>query len=319
MWTNLLGVDVGGTKCAVIYGRRDGSKIEIVDKVKFPTTNVDETLENILKSLEEVMSRNGLSPENTEAVGVSCGGPLDSSKGIVMSPPNLPGWDDIHITEMIQKRIGVKAKLQNDANAGALAEWHFGAGKGTRNMVFMTFGTGLGGGIIADGKLIEGANGNAGEFGHIRMAEYGPVGYGKSGSFEGFVSGSGIAQLAKLKANEKFQRGEKVSWCTPDTVNQVTAKTVAEAAFAGDEIAKEIYEISGSFLGKGLSIAIDIINPEVIVLGGIFSRSKELMVDAMNRELRKEALSNALNVCRIVPAALGESIGDYAALSVAIG
>jgi glucokinase len=315
---NILGVDIGGTKCAVIYGIYEDGEVTIADKIKFPTTEVKETIEEIIASLKTIMQRNDLSPQNTSSVGISCGGPLDSVRGIVMSPPNLPGWDNIRITEIIEDRIGVKAKLQNDANAGALAEWHFGAGKGTRNMVFLTCGTGLGGGIIADGHLYEGSNGNAGEFGHIRMNDFGPVGYGKSGSFEGFVSGSGIAQLARSMISEKLQRGEKVAWCNADELDKVTAKKVAEEAKKGDELAKRIYNVSGYFLGKGLSIIIDILNPEMIVIGGIYSRCTDLMEPAMNEAMHREALSNSLEICRIVPAALGESIGDYAAISVGV-
>jgi glucokinase len=318
MQKNLLGVDIGGTKCAVIFGKYDDVNLTVADKIKFPTASVDKTLEEIMATLEKIIEKNALTPENTETVGVSCGGPLDSARGIIMSPPNLLGWDDIPIVELIENRLGIKAKLQNDANAGALAEWRFGAGKGAKNMVFMTFGTGLGGGMILNGRLYEGTNGNAGEFGHIRMADFGPVGYGKSGSFEGFASGSGIAQLAKSMLKEKFQRGEKVSWCRPEDIGSVSAMTVADAAFAGDDLAKRIYEISGSFLGKGLSVVIDIINPEVIVLGGIYARSRELLEHSMRESLESEALSNALGVCDIKPAALGESIGDFAALSVAI-
>lgn len=318
MWKNLLGVDIGGTKCAVIYGICENEEILIKDKIKFPTTKVEETIGSILDSLEEMMRRHDLTPQNTDAVGISCGGPLDSVKGIVMSPPNLPGWDNVPITRMVEKRTGVKARLQNDANAGALAEWRFGAGRGTRNMIFMTFGTGLGGGIIADGHLYEGSNGNAGEFGHIRMSDFGPVGYGKSGSFEGFVSGGGIAQLAKSMLKERFQRGEKVAWCQPNELEEVTARKVAEEAFGGDPLARKIYETSGRFLGCGLSIVIDILNPEMIVLGGIYSRCKDLMEPAMREALGSEALDNAYRVCRIVPALLGENVGDYAALSVAI-
>lgn len=318
MQKNLLGVDIGGTKCAVVFGKYDDGNLSVKDKIKFPTTNVDKTLEQILASLEQIMNNNSLTPENTETVGVSCGGPLDSAKGIIMSPPNLPGWDMIPIVKLIETRTGIKAKLQNDANAGALAEWHFGAGRDTKNIVFMTFGTGLGGGMILNGSLYEGSNGNAGEFGHIRMSDFGPVGYGKSGSFEGFASGSGIAQLAKSMLKEKFQRGEEVPWCKPNEIESITAKTVADFAFSGDKLAERVFEISGSFLGKGLAVVVDIINPEIIVLGGIFSRCQQLLLPSMQKSLEAEALSNALKICQIKPAALGESIGDFAALSVAL-
>lgn len=318
MKKNLIGIDIGGTKCAVIYGRMHENSLEIVDKIKFPTTEVDQTLKNIQLRSAKLMSRCGLSTLNTDAIGVSCGGPLDSQKGVIMSPPNLKGWDNIPIVDMLTEAFGVKTALQNDANACALAEWKFGAGQGSRNMIFITFGTGLGAGLIIDGRLFCGANGNAGEVGHIRLAGFGPVGYGKSGSFEGFCSGGGIAQLAQAKIYEHFQMGRKVSFCTSCAeITSVTAQSVAEAAKAGDELAREIYEISGEYLGRGLSVLIDTLNPDTIVIGSIFARSGELLVPAMERALQREALPVAYRVCRIVPAMLGDAVGDYASLSVA--
>ena len=142
--SNLLGIDIGGTKCAVIYGVQKNENLMLVDKKRFSTTNVDETIETILSGIEEIMKIHGLTSLNTKAIGISCGGPLDSHKGVILSPPNLPGWDNIPIVSIVEKRVGIKATLQNDANACALAEWKLGAGKGTKNMVFLTFGTGLG-------------------------------------------------------------------------------------------------------------------------------------------------------------------------------
>ena len=316
---NLLGIDIGGTKCAVIYGQREDDKLYIIEKVKFPTTKVDETISRICSELEMLMKRHGLTAENTRSVGISCGGPLDSRRGIVMSPPNLPGWDNIPIVSIIEKQTGIKTYLQNDANACAIAEWKFGAGRKTQHMVFLTFGTGLGAGIIANGKIYSGANDNAGEVGHIRLEKFGPVGYGKAGSFEGFASGGGIAQLARTRLSEIFQMGGKVSWCEPEKIEEITALQVTEAAANGDSIAKEIIQTSARHLGLGLSMIIDILNPEVIVIGGIFSRRENMFRPQMEEIIRREALPAAHHACRIVPAELGEAIGDYAALSVACG
>lgn len=314
---NLLGVDIGGTKCAVTYGRKNGSEIEIVDKISFLTTDCAGTIDNIKHTLQTVMEKNGLTASNTYAVGISCGGPLDSARGVVMSPPNLPGWDNIPIVSIVTEATGVRAAMHNDANACALAEWTFGAGKGSRNMAFLTFGTGLGAGLILDGKLYSGTNDNAGELGHIRLSDFGPVGYGKAGSFEGFCSGGGIRQLAQSAVKERLQMGKQVSWCPDGNLEAINARVVAEAAESGDELAKEIYEISSRYLGIGLSILIDIINPEVIVIGSIYARNEAMMKPVMDRVISREALPLAAGVCRVVPAALGESIGDYAALSVA--
>lgn len=317
MKTNIIGVDVGGTKCAVTYGQKEGFELHIREKIRFATTDVDETIANIVRAVDDVMRKNGLTAGNTAAIGVSCGGPLDSRTGVVMSPPNLPGWDNIPIVKLLGDRFGIRTGIHNDANACALAEWKFGAGIGARNMAFLTFGTGLGAGLILDGKLYAGTNDNAGELGHIRLSDFGPVGYGKCGSFEGFASGGGIAQLARFKVSEKHQMGQRVSWCVPGQLDEITARDVADAAAAGDELALEIYRISATYLGRGLAIVIDLINPEVIVIGGIYTRNREMMEPFVLREIEREALSHARRVCSIRPAALGEQIGDYAALSVA--
>jgi len=317
----LIGLDIGGTKCAVIYGRAEGDKLEIADKAGFPTeTNLglDHTLNAIYRQIDMIIERNGLNSDKVRAIGISCGGPLDSKTGVIMSPPNLPGWDNVPLVKLLSDRYGIKAGVQNDANACALAEWKFGAGKGTENMIFMTFGTGLGAGLIINGSLYAGTNDMAGEVGHIRLSGFGPVGYGKAGSWEGFCSGGGIAQLARTMVMEKFQMGESVSFCkSADDLNNINAQVVAEAAMKGDKLAIEIYRISGEYLGRGLSVLIDILNPEMIVIGSIFARSRKLLEAYAMEVIRKEALFHSADVCRIVPAQLGEDLGDYAALSVA--
>lgn len=318
-----LGFDIGGTKCAAVLGVLEDDVMTILDKKAFPTETEkgwEHSIENMFSSALDLLRKNHLDKVNIESIGISCGGPLDSKKGVIMSPPNLPGWDNVPITKMCEEKFGVRAYLQNDANACAVAEWKFGAAKGTENAVFLTFGTGMGAGLILNGKLYEGTNGMAGEIGHIRMENNGPVGYGKEGSFEGFCSGGGIAQTAKTMVLEALQKGEKPSFCESiDELDSVTAKSVAEAARNGDELAIKIYEKCGKYLGRGLSVLIDILNPEVIVIGSIFERSSELLKKTMQNAIECESLSVSASVCKVVPAILGDSIGDYAALAVAVG
>ena len=301
-----IGIDIGGTKCAVVLGNEK----EILKRIAFPTTTCEETLANILKTVEEIGAG--------DAIGISCGGPLDEKKGLILSPPNLPDWDRVPIVDMLKEKFGIPAYLCNDANACALAEWKYGAGQGTQNMIFMTFGTGLGAGLILDGRLYSGTNGMAGEVGHIRLCSHGPVGYGKAGSFEGFCSGSGIAQIGRELAMEQLQIGKPLPYCkNASDLPCINAKLLAEYAEAGDAVALEAYRICGEMLGRGVSILIDVLNPEVIVIGSIFQRSENLLREQMERYLQKEALERSRTACRVVPAALGNSIGDYAALSVA--
>ena len=306
-----LGIDIGGTKCALVKGikEEDGS-LRILEKIRFETRGFEETLGKIFEAAEALMP--------FDKIGISCGGPLDESRGIILSPPNLPGWDEVHITEMLEEKFGVPAHLCNDANASALAEYKFGAGRGCKNMIFMTFGTGLGAGLIIDGRLYSGANGMAGEAGHIRLGKDGPIGYGKAGSFEGFCSGGGISKLAKSYAKEALSKGRVAFFCKNEAeIEEITTKKIADLAKEGDADALKIFDYSAEKLGFGLSILIDILNPERIVLGGIYTRCEGLFKAKMQEVLRQEALSQSLSACQIIPAALGESIGDYAALAVA--
>jgi glucokinase len=316
----LLGFDIGGTKCAVILGDNNSiEQIDIIDKKVLPTDKpAYEMIEVLFYTAEELLAKHAVTNEKITGIGISCGGPLSSKTGLILSPPNLPGWDNIPIVKLAEKRFEKPVLLQNDANACAIAEWKYGAGKGYNNIIFLTFGTGMGAGLILDGKLYSGTNDLAGEVGHLRLAEIGPVGFGKAGSFEGFCSGGGIAQLAQMKVRQKLQMGEKVSFC--DSLNDLpnlTAQIVAEAAYEGDEVAIDIYKTCAEYLGKGLSLLIDILNPEVIILGSIYGRAKSLIEPCMREILEKEAINFSYNHCKIVPAGLLENIGDMAALTLA--
>lgn len=206
MKDKLIGFDIGGTKCSVSTGHEENGELIIDNKEVIPT-EFDISPYEMTEKLCAIAERFGVCGGT---VGISCGGPLNSETGVIYSPPNLRGWDNVKIIEYVQKRMNCDAYIQNDANACAVAEWKYGAGAGLNNLVFFTFGTGLGAGLILNGKLYSGTNGMAGEAGHIRLSRFGPVGYGKAGSFEGFCSGNGIAELGKTLANEAFQAGKAV-------------------------------------------------------------------------------------------------------------
>ena len=313
----LAGIDIGGTKCAVSIGKQGEGTMTILWKEKFPTPNTpEEALGKMTDTLEKLLQKH---PEVTlEAVGISCGSPLDSKKGIILCPPNLPDWDHIDVVSPFKERFHVPTAVQNDANACALAEWMWGAGKGSSNMIFLTFGTGMGSGLILDGRLYSGTCDMAGEAGHIRMAEDGPEGYGKRGSFEGFCSGGGIARYAKERIREWQGWGKQTSILREgQKPEQVTTEQVGEAAARGDELALDIWENTGKMLGMGLAVLIDILNPQKIVIGSIFLRQEALLRRPMEEVIAREALSYNAEVCEIVSAELGETLGDYGALSVA--
>lgn len=306
-----LGIDIGGTKCSVSIGETDGEKPVIIEKTSFPTpTSQQDALDFICDVAMQFTVKH-----NPVSAGISAGGPMDSTCGVFLNPPNLPGWNHLSWTGVLSERLHIPAALENDANACALAEFYWGAGAGCSSMVFLTFGTGLGAGLILNGKLFRGACGNAGEVGHWRLSNNGPSGYGKIGSFEGFCSGGGIRQIAELVSIRERQKGSPVSFEQKD----FSAKTIAEAARSGDSNAQEIMRLSGEMLGRGLSLMIDLLNPERIIIGSIYARCEDLLKDPMEQVLRKECLPFSLDHCSILPAGLGENVGDYAAFAIAAG
>lgn len=323
----VLGIDIGGTKCAIILAKGEKEEISskdfIIEHRDFETKK-ENGWEGVIKKIQSyidtIITEHKLERDALCGIGISCGGPLDYQKGVILNPPNLIGWKEVPIVEIMRKRYNVPVYLQNDANACALAEWRFGAAQGMENVIFLTFGTGLGAGLILNGALYHGTNDMAGEVGHMRIADHGPVGYGKVGSLEGFCSGGGIAQIGKMKIMEKLQMGEE-----PEILNyiksmeEITAREIAEAAEAGDKLALEIFKISGKYLGKGIAVLIDILNPQMIVIGSIYERCEKFLRPSLEQALNKEALPQSVTTCKIVPAALKEQIGDYAAVSVAFG
>ncbi len=309
------GIDIGGTKCAVILAAADENSIEILKKERFPTQYGGDPyaiIDRFCDILEEFRR-----DAPFESVGISCGGPLDSKSGVIKRPPNLPSWDNIPICRIISERLRVPARLRNDADACAIAEWRYGAGRGCESMIFLTFGTGFGAGLILGGRLFSGSSDRAGEIGHVRAGHFGPSGYGKTGSFEGFCSGGGIAQLGYTIGLAHYQNGDRPLYWSAER-SDITAKTIAEAAVAGDAAALETYALCGERLGQALSVMIDLLDPERIVIGGIYPRSAGLLLPHILPVIERECLPGALDRCRILPARLSEQIGDFAAVRIAM-
>jgi glucokinase len=314
------GVDIGGTKTAVLLSKEPPA---LISRLEFPTRPEEgpqRALDLIVRSLRESLASRGIADGELKAIGVSCGGPLNPETGVIHAPPNLWTWVDVPITSILEREFDVPCALENDANAGAVAEHRFGAGRGTRNMIFLTMGTGLGAGIIADGRLYTGTTDSAGEIGHVRLTRTGPVGYHKAGSVEGWASGAGIAQVAAKSAAAALKKGQPsgLSECL-SAANGITAKQVGEAAKSGDALAIQIVRAAGRKLGEGLAILVDILNPERIVIGGLGMRFGELLLEPARQVMRREAIASSAAVCEVVPASLSENIGDVAALCVAMG
>ena len=308
-----IGLDIGGTKCAATLGKIAGEKITIESKVQFPTG--DQSPSAILEKFADFIKKQN---KPISGIGISCGGPLDSARGVVLKPPSLPEWDGIEVVKYFEEKFGIKTYLQNDANACAVAEWKFGAGRGAKNMAFLTFGTGFGAGLILNGKLYSGTNDNAGEIGHVRLTAKGPEGYFKKGSCEGYCSGGGIARLAKIMSENKRLSGAYKEFAVAAR-NEITAKTIAEHARQGNAFCKAVYKKSGEMLGRTLSVLVDVLNLEKIIIGGVYMRAEDLLYPAAIKVMEKETLPMAFECVEILPAYLKENVGDYAALSVAQG
>ena len=318
----LAGVDIGGTKTAIVLAADPPA---ILTRIVFPTapeSGPEPALAAIRQNIRKALSSRQRSTADLKAIGVSCGGPLDPVNGLIQEPPNLPGWKDIPITSILENEFGVPCYLENDANAGALAEHKFGAGKGTRNLIFLTMGTGLGAGLILNGSLYRGTTFSAGEIGHVRLTETGPVGYNKAGSVEGWASGGGMARLAQEALEAARHTGRPTILAEAGQNDSpkaaISARDVWHAAEQGDDVAREIVATVGNKLGQAAAILVDLFNPEIIVIGGLALRMGDAVLEPARDVVRAEALSAAAGACRIVPAALGEQIGDVAALCVAM-
>jgi glucokinase len=309
-----LGVDVGGTKTAVLLSVQPPASLGRIEFATLPEQGPERVLHLIVESGRTLLAQHGFTQPS--AVGVSCGSPLDRVRGIIQAPPNLSTWIDVPLKRLLEEAFEATCRVENDANAGAVAEHRFGAGMGSEHMVFLTLGTGLGAGIIANGSLYLGAGGDAGEIGHVRLSPTGPVGYHKAGSIEGWSSGGGIAQLAVRMVAQAERRGRTSML---QAAGGLTARDVGRAAQAGDKVALSILRSSGERLGQALAMLVDVLNPQRIVLGGLAWRMGESLMAPMRRVLAREALPQTLRACEIVPAALGEQIGDVAALCVAMG
>ncbi len=316
-----IGLDIGGTKCAALLAGVAGG-IRVLDRIRFDTRaerGFQPVYEELCESVDTLLRRGGLGKEDVTAIGISCGGPLDSRRGLILSPPNLPGWDSVPLPRMLEERYGVPAFLQNDANACALVEWKLGAGRGSGNMIFLTMGTGMGAGVIAEGRLLIGHTDMGGEVGHLRLAEDGPVGFGKAGSFEGYTSGGGITRQARQMTREMMDAGVTPAWVRDGhPEEEIDTKLMAQYALAGDRDALGLFESVGGMLGKGLALLVDAFNPEVIVIGSVFVRCEQLLRPSMERELQKEALGHSLAGLRVVPAQTGEALGDFACVMAAL-
>ena len=305
----IIGLDIGSTKTAVVEGTFDG---QILQRHSIPTQahqHFNQTFPALADLVDGTIANAKRSGRTVTAISASVGGPLQINTGVLEDPPHLPGWHGVRLKQELEDHFsGFPVRIEHDGNAGALAEYYFGIGRDwpeLQHLVFLTLGTGLGAGIIANCHLLRGACDMAGEVGHMRLSSVGPIGYGKAGSWEGFCSGAGMLQLAKQMFPTKWGDGSSVG-------------DLIQAMLDGDEEALAVAYEAGIWLGKGIAILIDTLNPQAIVLGSLAVLLGPRLLAPARETIRIEALPRALGACRIEPAKLGQQIGDVASLMAVI-
>ncbi|MEE9202256.1 MAG: ROK family protein [Dehalococcoidia bacterium] len=301
--------DIGGTKVRAAVVAADGTVLgRPVGLLTQAHKGPEAVIGRAVQGLHRALARAGRSAGEVAGIGIACAGLVEPEKGVVVSSPNLPGWDRVPLRERIEAALGVRTFLDNDANAAALGEHRFGAGRGYSHLMFITVSTGIGAGLVLGGRLYTGAWGTAGEVGHMTLEPGGPpCGCGGRGCLEALASGTAIAQEAvrRLKAGEPSQLLE-LSRGRPE---RVTAELVGQAAMAGDGLAREVVERAATYLGIGLANAVNLLNPEVVVVGGGVSRMGELLLAPVRAAMKERAYSLTVRDVRLVLAALGDMAG----------
>lgn len=308
------GIDIGGTKIAV--GIAD-EELNVLATANFATAETGSP-QNAM-ALAEKHLRQMAADKDGEiiSVGIGCAGPIDPKKGIVLNPPNLPGWHNFEIVDDMQQRSGVVAILDNDANAAALAEHRFGAGRGFDNFIYITVSTGIGGGIIINGKLVRGISGNAGEIGHIIVCENGPVcNCGANGCLEIMSSGTAIGRRAE-KMVADGNAGDGILATLYSAEQKLSARSVAEAVAENDPAAVTIWNEAVHYLGVGVGTLIVTLEPEAVVLGGGVAMTGELLLKPLRAELSENIKIIDPTPIKILQAGLGSESVLYGAFVLA--
>ncbi|HID64644.1 MAG TPA: ROK family protein [Anaerolineae bacterium] len=312
-----IGIDLGGTKISTALVDAAGKIMARDYRQTRAAEGQKAIVERMVDAAYRVMGEAGLVPAQIAAVGVGSPGPIDSRTGVVTAPPNLPGWKNVPLKQLIEEALGITTFLENDANAAALGEHRFGAGRGVQNMIYVTASTGIGGGLILNGQLYSGTTGAAGEIGHITVLPWGPYcGCGNRGCLEALASGTAIAR----EGRELVRRGMPtlITELAAGDPERVTAKLVAEAAAKGDIEAQEILAEAMTYLGVGMASLVNLFNPELIVIGGGLTNMGEKLFGPVRRAIERRAFPAAARAVKVVPAELGDDVGVLGAVAVAM-
>lgn len=307
----VIGVDLGGTKISTAISTIEGN---ILANVVLPTKAEEgevAVLGRIVQSIDEVIVGSSTSIDEVEAIGIGSPGPLDAKKGIIITTPNLP-FKDYNLVQPLKEKYNIPVYLDNDANAAAIGEYMFGAGKGKESIIYFTVSTGVGGGAVLDGKVYRGHTSNALEIGHTTVDPNGPrCNCGNLGCLEAMSSGTAIAK----KGKEAVSTNVETSLKKYDTI---TSYEVFKEAEAGDEVAKDIIDNALTYLGIGVANAIATFDPEMIIIGGGVSKAGDIVFDTVKKVVNKRCFKSMAESCEIVPAGLGSDAGVVGAVALAI-
>lgn len=306
--TKRIGIDVGGTNVKIALVDGEGKIIYSNSVPTYAQMGYEYTVNNIKQAIRDLMKETNTDAKEIEGIGFDFPGQVDYKTGVVKLAPNIPGWINVPIAQMIEEEFNIPTRIDNDVRCAALGELKFGAGKGCENFACITVGTGIGSGLVINGQLVRGAANAAGEIGHIKLQmNGGPIcGCGDTGCLEAFASGPSIVAMAQeyLKGGKSTKFREMAG-----ADGEITPYIVAKAAEAGDPVAKRIFEIVGTYIGMGLVSVINLLNPEKVIIGGGVAAAGDLLLDPIRKTIKERAMVVAGNSVEIVPAELGNSAG----------
>ncbi|HHY45963.1 MAG TPA: ROK family protein [Firmicutes bacterium] len=312
-----VGVDLGGTKVATGITDTRGRVLYRVERPTEAEKGVERVFDNIHTTVREVIDRAGASLDQIVGIGVCSPGPLDPATGVVLFAPNLK-WNNVPLKKTMEEALGLPVSVENDARLAALGEFYSGAGRGAENMVYITVSTGIGGGLIFDGRLYRGTSYVAGEVGHTIIEPGGPrCGCGNRGCLEALASGTAIARMARELV--AAGHGKRILALAGGDESLITAKLVARSAGEGDEEALSILDRAFTYLGIGVANLVNLLNPEVIVIGGGVARIGDKLFEKVRQVVSQTAISAASGAVRIVPSLLGGDAGVVGAAVLALG
>jgi len=304
----VLAIDLGGTKIRTALISNKGKIMAKEYSLTLASEGLEAMMGRMLSGIDRLLSLKNLAPFQLHGMSIAAAGAIDSEKGLVTSSPNLPGWHDVPVRDIVRSKYKVDPFLINDASAAALGEHEFGAGKGVNNLIYLTVGTGIGGGIIIDGKLYCGVSGSAGEIGHMTIDVNGTrCNCGNTGCLEILASGTAMAKEATRRI--KQGEGSSLTKIVEGKIENITAETVEFAARGGDYLALEVISKAATYLGVGMVNLANIFNPEMIIVGGGVAKMGELLLEPARRVVQERAFKLPAKAVRIVPAQLGDDSG----------